>query len=82
MRPLLWALLPFCAAITLSTYGLTGTLQFLLATLAVPAAALSLVFHGRTRLKLLLVSISWGVGFLCVYRLSTNRLRTCPTLSR
>ena len=49
MRPLLWALLPFCAAITLSTYGLTGTLQFLLATLAVPAAALSLVFHGRTR---------------------------------
>lgn len=39
MRPLLWALLPFCAAITLSTYGLTGTLQFLLATLAVPAAA-------------------------------------------
>lgn len=64
MRPLLWALLPFCAAITLSTYGLTGTLPFLLATLAVPAAALSLVFHGRTRVKLLLVAISWGVGFL------------------
>ena len=40
MRPLLWALLPFCVAITLSTYGLTGTLP-----LAVPAAALSLVFH-------------------------------------
>ena len=39
MRPLLWALLPFCAAITLSTYGVTGTLQFMLATLAVPAAA-------------------------------------------
>lgn len=64
MRPLLWALLPFCAAITLSTYGLTGTLPFLLATLAVPAAALSLVFHGRTRRKLLLVAISWGIGFL------------------
>ena len=64
MRPLLWALLPFCAAITLSTYGLTGTLQFLLATLAVPAVALSLVFHGRTRRKLLLVAISWGIGFL------------------
>ena len=64
MRPLLWALLPFCVAITLSTYGLTGTLQFLLATLAVPAAALSLVFHGRTRRKLLLVAISWGIGFL------------------
>ena len=78
MRPLLWALLPFCAAITLSTYGLTGTLQFLLATLAVPAAALCLLCHGQTRLKLLLVSI----GFPVVYRLSTNRLRTCPTLSR
>ena len=64
MRPLLWALLPFCVAITLSTYGLTGTLPFLLATLAVPAAALSLVFHGRTRRKLLLVAISWGIGFL------------------
>ena len=64
MRPLLWALLPFCAAITLSTYGLAGTLPFLLATLAVPAAALSLVFHGRTRRKLLLVAISWGIGFL------------------
>ncbi len=64
MRPLLWALLPFCVAITLSTYGLTGTLPFLLATLALPAAALSLVFHGRTRRKLLLVAISWGIGFL------------------
>ena len=64
MRPLLWALLPFCMAVTLSTYGLTGTLPFLLATLAVPAAALSLVFHGRTRGKLLLVAISWGIGFL------------------
>lgn len=64
MRPLLWALLPFCVAITLSTYGLAGTLPFLLATLAVPAAALSLVFHGRTRRKLLLVAISWGIGFL------------------
>lgn len=64
MRPLLWALLPFCAAVTLSTYGLTGTLQFMLATLAFPAAALCLLCHGRTRLKLLLVSISWGVGFL------------------
>ena len=64
MRPLLWALLPFCAAITLSTSGLTGVLWFMLATLALPLAALSLVFHGRTRVKLLLVAISWGVGFL------------------
>lgn len=67
MRPLLWLCLPFCAAVALSVYGLTGTLAFLVATLAFPLAALSLIVHGHTRAKCLLAAVGWGLGFLwCV----------------
>lgn len=64
MRTLAWALAPFCAAVLASVYFLSGKVQFVVATLCFPLAALSLVVKGKNRRKFLLVAISWGLGML------------------
>lgn len=67
MRKLVWALAPFCAAILCCVYFLSGKIQFVIATLCFPMAALSLVVRGKARWKFLLAAIGWGLGVLwCV----------------